>query len=156
MTTATGLYDWLLLAHVLGAMLWMGGLVAVSAFAVLALRGREPEAVGRLVGSLRVVGPAVLAPGPLLLLAFGIWMVADSEAWEFGQTWIALALGLLVAVIVVGAAHQSRTAIAAERAATRGDHGEAVRQLRRWAWGSALMVALLVVATWDMVFKPGL
>jgi hypothetical protein len=31
-----------------------------------------------------------------------------------------------------------------------------VRALRRWLWGTAVIVVLLVVAVWDMIFKPGL
>lgn len=37
-----------------------------------------------------------------------------------------------------------------------GDHGEAARQLRRWAWGMRLILVLLVVIAWDMVAKPTL
>lgn len=56
----------------------------------------------------------------------------------------------------IGAIHQSRAAIAAHRAAERGDDGEASLMLRRWALGGWSIVAVLVTATWDMVFKPGL
>jgi hypothetical protein len=28
--------------------------------------------------------------------------------------------------------------------------------LRRWAYGMGVILVLLVAATWDMVFKPGL
>jgi hypothetical protein len=49
-----------------------------------------------------------------------------------------------------------RSALAAERAVNAGDHAEAATQLRRWSWGIGLILVLLVVATWDMVFKPGL
>jgi hypothetical protein len=38
----------------------------------------------------------------------------------------------------------------------RGDADDARRQLSRWTWGYGLIVVLLVCATWDMVFKPGL
>jgi hypothetical protein len=37
-----------------------------------------------------------------------------------------------------------------------GDDREAARRLGRWSWGSRVILLLLVVATWDMVFKPGL
>ena len=57
---------------------------------------------------------------------------------------------------VVGAAFQSRSAIDAQRAAEAGDNQEAARQLRRWSWGMRVILVLLVVAAWDMVFKPGL
>ena len=43
-----------------------------------------------------------------------------------------------------------------ERFAASGDHAAAIAQLRRWAWGTALLIVLIVLATWDMVFKPGL
>jgi len=54
------------------------------------------------------------------------------------------------------AAHQSTAAIRADRALERGDHSEARRQLLRWSVGYWLILALLVVAVWDMVMKPGL
>ena len=98
------------------------------------------------------IASLALAPAPLTLLAVGLAMVGDSDAWDFGQGWVQLGIGLFAAAFLVGAAHQSRTAIAAERFAASGDHGAAAAQLRRWAWG----IALIVLATWDMVFKPGL
>ena len=150
------LYTWLVLAHVLAAMVWLGSLVALGAIATLILRGGEPAEAGRFIGALRVIGPLALAPAPIVLLAAALALVGDSDAWDFGQGWVQLGLGLFAAAFLVGAAHQSRTALAAERAAARGEHDAAAAQLRRWAWGTALILALLVLATWDMVFKPGL
>jgi hypothetical protein len=96
----------------------------------------------------------VLAPAPVILLAMGIWMVADR--WEFDETWVSLGFGLFLVAFLIGAAHQSRAAIAAEKASKAGDDAAALHQLRRWAYGMAVILVLLVVATWDMVFKPGL
>jgi len=103
-----------------------------------------------------VLGPAVLAPATIAVLGFGIWLVLDSDAWAFDQGWVQLAVGLFAAAFLIGAAHQSRAALRAERAAEAGDDAEARRQLVRWTWGYALVVVLLVVVAWDMVFKPGL
>jgi uncharacterized membrane protein len=153
-TSLASLYDWLVLVHVLAAMVWLGSLVILAAFALRILRGGEPEETGRFLGALRVIGPLALAPAPITLVAAGLAAVGDSDAWDFGQRWVQLGIVLFAAAFVVGAAHQSRAAIGAERAAKRGDHAEAAAQLRRWAWGTAVMVALLVLATWDMVFKP--
>jgi uncharacterized membrane protein len=148
------LYDWLLFLHILAAMLWLGGITVVGAFAVRILRTGEPGATAGFLGSLRVIGPLVLAPAPLILLGMGIWMVA--EQWEFDQTWVSLGFGLFFVAFLIGAAHQSRAAIAAEKASKAGDDDAALRHLRRWAYGMAVILVLLVVATWDMVFKPGL
>jgi uncharacterized membrane protein len=150
------LYDWLEFLHIFAAMVWLGGLAALAAFGAQALRSGERETVARFVGNLRVVGPFVLAPASALVLAIGIWMVIDSPAWDFGQTWIWLALVLLGAAVLVGAVFLSRSALAAERAVKAGDHAEAMHQLYRWSWGIRVIIILLVVATWDMVFKPGL
>lgn len=53
----------------------------------------------------------------------------------------------------MGPAWSGAAALAAERAT---DPLEAARHLRRWAYGIGVIALLLVVATWDMVFKPGL
>ena len=153
---AAGLYDWLLLLHVVAAMIWVGGAVLVGAVVTRVLRGGEPDEVARFVANLRVIGPAVLAPATLAVVGFGIWLVLESSVWGLGQLWVQLGLGLFVAAFLIGAVHQSRAAIGADRAAARGDHGEAFRQLARWSWGYRLIVLLLLVTTWDMVMKPGL
>jgi uncharacterized membrane protein len=148
--------DWVHLVHIVASMLWVGGVVTLAALAFQIQRLHEPEAIARFLGGLRIVGPAVLAPGPVLLLATGIWSVTRSDAWGFGQPWIWLALLLLGVAFLFGAAFQSRIAINAERAARSGDAPKAARLLARWTWGSLLILSLLLLATWDMVFKPGL
>ena len=150
------LYDWLLFGHILAAMIWLGGGVLLAACAVMTLRTGDAHAVARFVSNLRVIGPAVLAPSTVTTLGLGAWLVLDSVAWDFGQTWVLVALGLFVVAVAVGAGHQARAAINAERAIGRDAHAEARRQLARWAWGYALVVALLALSVWDMVFKPGL
>jgi uncharacterized membrane protein len=149
------LYDWLLLGHIVAAMVWLGGGVMLAALALVTLRGGD-EGVARFVGGLRVIGPAVLAPATIVTLGLGIWLVLDSAAWDFGQGWVVVALALVAGAIGVGAGHQGRTAINAQRAVERDDHAEARRQLTRWTWGYAVTVALLLAIAWDMVFKPGL
>jgi uncharacterized membrane protein len=150
------LYDWLLLLHILAAMVWVGGAVMLGAQATRVVLANDSAEVARFLRGLRVIGPTVLAPATLLVLGFGIWMVLNSAAWDFEQTWVQLALGLFVGAFLIGAAHQSRAAIDAGRAVDRGDHPEARRQLIRWSLGYWTILALLVVAVWDMVMKPGL
>jgi uncharacterized membrane protein len=150
------LYDWLLFLHVLAAMVWIGGGVMLAAIAARVLRDPDPAAVGRFTASLRALGPLVLAPATVAVLGLGIGLVVDSDAWDFGQLWLQLGLGLFAAAFLIGAIWQSRTALAATRAAERDNNAEARRQLRRWSWGYRLIVLLLVVAAWDMTTKPGL
>jgi hypothetical protein len=92
----------------------------------------------------------------LAALGFGIWMVTHSPAWDFGQDWVATALGLFAAAFVIGVAFQARAAIGAQRAAEAGNRDEALRQLRRCSWGMRAIAVILVAVTWDMAAKPGL
>lgn len=157
MTLATQtLYDWLLFLHVLAAMVWVGGGVMLAVSAARVLRDPEPGAVGRFTASLRVLGPLILAPATVAVLGLGIGLVVDTDAWDFGQLWVQLGLGLFAAAFLIGVVYQSRTALAATRAADHDDADEARRQLRRWLWGYRLIVLLLVAAAWDMTTKPGL
>jgi len=149
-------YQWLLLGHVLAAMLWLGGLTALSVLAWRLLASGDADGTLRFAGALGTIGPIVFAPSVVAVVGFGVALVADSDVWDVGQTWIQLALALFAAVLIVGIAFQSRAGIGASRAAAAGDAGEARRQVRRWSLGNVAVLALLLVITWDMVFKPGL
>jgi uncharacterized membrane protein len=155
MPSLATLTDWLFLLHLLAAMIWVGGAVTLSALTANALRSADGEVIARFISSVRLIGPVVLAPAVVAVTGFGIWLVIDSDAWDFGQTWVWLALVFVVAAFLVGAIFQSRAMIRAQRASEAGDHGEAARQLRRWLWGLLLILLLLLLTAWDMVFKPG-
>lgn len=133
MLVAAARYDWLMFLHVLAAMIWLGGAVCVTVLAGAALRSGKPDAVARFIAGWRIVGPPTLGPASLAVLGFGIWLVLDSDAWDFDQTWVRLAL--IVAAFLVGGAIVGRAAGAAGRAAEAGDSREAMRHLRRWSWG---------------------
>jgi uncharacterized membrane protein len=153
---AASLNDWIHLLHVVASMVWVGGIVTLSALAAKTLRRGDADGIARFIGGVRVIGPLVFAPPPLVLLGTGIWSVNDNDAWDVGQTWVWLAITLLLAASVFGAVFQSRAAINAGRSAAAGNDREAASQLRRWTWGLLVILLLLLVATWDMVMKPGL
>ena len=156
MLLETGLYEWLLFFHIVAVAVWLGGLVVISVLATLVLRSGDLELVRRFTGSLRIVGPTILAPSMLAVLAFGIWLVVRTDAWSFGQGWVIAGLSLFAAAFLIGTALQARSAIGAQRAAERGDKEAALRHLRSWIRGMTAIAILLVVAAWDMVAKPGL
>jgi uncharacterized membrane protein len=150
------LYEWLLFGHILAAMVWVGGAVLLGALAIAVLRAGETDTIARFLRALPAIGPRVLAPATVAVVGLGVWLVLDSAAWDFGQAWVQIGLGLFAVAFVIGAVHQSRAALNAQRAVERGDRDDARRHLSRWSRGYGVVVALLVVAVWDMVFKPGL
>ena len=151
---AAALYDWLVFFHVLAAMIWLGGVAVLSALVGRVLRRGDAGEIAGFIRNLRVVGPLVLAPAPAVLLGAGIWMVV--KRWSFDAGWIGFGLTLFALTFLVGALFQSRAAIGAERAAKVGNAEDATRLLRRWSWGTRLILLLVVVVTWDMVVKPGI
>ena len=83
MIVAAELYDWLVLLHIVAAMVWVGGGAMLAVQSTRILHKRDPGAVARFVASMGVVGPAVLAPATVLVVGVGVWMVLDSSAWSF-------------------------------------------------------------------------
>lgn len=152
---SSSLYTWLLFGHILAAMVWVGSLLTLIALAVATLRGKEPQAVPRFFRNVRMVAPWALGLSTFLVVGLGSWMVADSHEWDPGQTWVWLGIALFAAAIVVGALFPGFANKRAERAVAKDDHVEAARQLRMWAMGMGTVLLLLVIAVWDMVFKPG-
>jgi uncharacterized membrane protein len=67
------LYDWLMLVHIIAAMVWLGGLVALIVLATQAVRSGESDVVARFVANLRVTGLLLFLPAMALVLGLGIW-----------------------------------------------------------------------------------
>jgi uncharacterized membrane protein len=149
---------WLLVVHILGAMVWVGGGVMLTLIGVRARSSSDPNAMGEFARVVPYVGPRVLGPAVVVLLVTGVLMVLRSAAWNFSQVWVLLALGLFVLAFVIGAIYLSRVGI--EMARVAGGDGVAIAKgaalLNRWLLGYGAILLLLLVAVWDMVFKPGL
>jgi hypothetical protein len=150
------LYDWLMVVHVLAAMLWVGGLATAGAFGLMAARATDPAMLGAVVSSLRRIGPLLFGLPAGVLVLFGVLMVLDSSEWGFGQTWIRAAVVLLVASAALGATLARGAIEAAGGALAAGDSAGAARLVARWSRVIGLILALLVLATCDMIIKPGL
>lgn len=151
------LYDWLVLAHVLAAIIWVGGGIMQT------LSSRRVAAVGDAAAQRSLAdleewsGPRVFGPAAAAVLVFGLLLVWQSDAWSFGQTWVWLSLILAVAAMVVGAAFYGPEgarigALTAERGP---DDPEVKRRVARVATVTNVDVAVMVVVVSLMVFKPG-
>ncbi len=149
------LYEWLKLAHIVAAMVWVGGGLMLVFVARRARASGDPDAIADFARSLSYLGPRVLAPAVIAVLVFGVSMVLVNAAWNFTQAWVLVAIGLFAVAFLIGAIYLSRVALQLARA---GEGESAARRalLDRWLAGYAVVLAILLVAVWDMVFKPGL
>ncbi len=148
--------NWLHLVHVLAAMVWVGGGLMLSLIGLRARSSADPRTIADFARVLPWVGIRVLMPAVILVLVTGVWMVFADAEWHFSQPWVLLALGLFALAFAIGAVYLSRVGIQLARAGAPGrGPAAAAALLDRWLVGYGLVLLILLVAVWDMVFKPG-
>lgn len=151
---------WALFGHLLGAFLFVGGLIVAGVGFEAARRRRRPAEIALLLGTTRA-GVLLVAVGALLLLPFGLWLVS-LEGIGYDAGWIEAALVLFAAVVALGTIGGRRPKqarlLASRLAREHEDESEDLRELlddplaRGLNYLSALLVLAIVVL---MVFKPG-
>jgi uncharacterized membrane protein len=153
-------YEWLLLLHVTGAFLVIGGAVMAGVFNFSALRSERPSEVVLFFRFARLA-VAAIGVGMALTLVFGLWLVHD-VGYGWGETWIVLALVLWVlsnALGGIGGNREKKVRELAERLTAEGDvpSPELSARLRDpvWlavSWGSGVVVIAILAL---MIWKPG-
>ncbi len=152
--------SWALFFHVLGAFLFVGGVIVAGVAFEAARRRRRPSEIALLLGLTRI-GVLLVAFGALLVLPFGLWLV-HLERFGYGAVWIDAALTLFVVVSALGGIGGQRPKRARKLAEQLAREGEAeTPELRallddRLALAVNYLSAVLVLAIVVlMVFKPG-
>jgi uncharacterized membrane protein len=147
---------WVHLGHIIGAVIWVGGGVMLSLVGVRARRSDDPAVVREFARLLSFTGLRVFAPAVVVVLLTGLWLVLAGSEWQLDQVWVLLALAAFAVAFLIGAIYLSRSALQLERAATSAfDPPVARAAIGRWLSGYAFVLATLLFALWDMVFKPG-
>jgi uncharacterized membrane protein len=146
--------DVLLLVHVLGAMVWVGGSIIFLILGARMANAPRDEQV-TFNKSMEFVGGRIFGPAAALVLVAGIWLVIEHPAYEFTQTWIVIALGGIALSIAIGLGYfspQSKALLAELEANDPAAAGRA----RRIGQVSMFDTLILLVIVWAMVYKPGL
>ncbi len=150
--------QWALFFHLLGALLFVGGLLVATAGFEAARRRSEPAEIALLLGLARW-GAVLVGVGGVVVLACGLWLAGVVHAW--GEAWLDAAIALFVVAVALGGAGGQRPKrarlLATRLAAEGGDSGELRRLLddrmgRAVNYlGAVLVLAILVL----MVWRPG-
>jgi uncharacterized membrane protein len=146
---------WLHFLHVLSAVVWVGGGFVLSIVGSRARASKDPNAIPEFSQTLTYIGTRVMLPAVVGTLVFGVWMVLENVDWNFSQLWVRLAIGLFVLAFLIGAIYLGRLGIQLQRLASN-DRAAAVAVLGRWLAGYWLVLLVLLIALWDMIFKPGM
>jgi uncharacterized membrane protein len=154
---SVGVYNTLLLFHILGAIVWVGGGVFVQIYATRLNRADQPERLAAFAKDVESLGQRVFIPASILVLIFGVTMVIYSPGIDFTDTWILLGLLGIVSTIVIGSAfigpESGRLAKLSEDRSPSDP--EVQRRLSRIFVISRIDLAVIVLVVADMVLKPG-
>jgi uncharacterized membrane protein len=148
------LYDWLKFGHILMAIVWVGGAIAMQLLASRVQRVGTRAQLVEMTGHIEFVATRLFIPASLILLILGIWMV--SLRWSFGQTWIILGIAMFLYSFLSGSIYLSpqmrKVKTVVER---KGPDSDEVAVLAgRIFLVSRIELVFLVLIVLDMVLKP--
>ena len=154
-------YHWLLVFHVLGAFLVIGGAVFSGVLNFFAMQRERPSEVVVLCRMVRIAVSSI-AVGMTLTLVFGLWLIGDLDFVKWSDAWVIIALILWVvanALGGVGGKREKATRELAEQLAAAGDAPSVELRARMrdpltlaLSWGSGLVVIVILAL---MIWKPG-
>ena len=150
-------YELLRLLHIVGAIAWVGGGLGLLVLHRQLARVRDHATLAAIARQSQALGNRLFVPAALATVGFGIAMVVTEDAFRFGDLWILIGFGGIVAS---GVAQSVVAAPAGKRflalIADGGDETELSGTVRRMTLGDVLDVGLLLVVVAAMVLKPAL
>lgn len=152
------MYDFLLTMHVLAAILWVGGAVTLHILMRRALRLTDRRAQHERFTELEWVGERFYPVFSVILVAFGIWLVArDDGGFEFSDTFVQIGLTGWVISFLIGIGFYGREG--KKRAGiveSEGAESPAVAaSFQRTAMVNSFELLILLIVVVDMTTKPG-
>ncbi|MBV9819648.1 MAG: DUF2269 family protein [Solirubrobacterales bacterium] len=149
-----------LFLHLLGVLLFVGGIILAGAAFEFARRRQTPAEIHLLLTMTRA-GVALVAVGSLLLGLFGLWLV-HLGGFGYASGWVDASIALYVVALALGALGGQRPKqarrLASQLTAARAPASEELRallndRLSRTANYASLVAILAVLVL--MVFRPG-
>jgi uncharacterized membrane protein len=149
-----------LFLHILGVLLFVAGIVVAGVAFETARRQSLQPAETALILRLARVGVLLVAPGALLLLAAGLWLVGLADV-GFDEGWVQAAIALFVLAAVLGGYGGRRPREARELAERLSEEGRVAGvelhsllndpRARAANYAAGLLVPVILAL---MVFKP--
>ena len=104
MLLAIDAYDWLKAAHVVAAVMWVGGSVMLTLLALMTLALRDPVRLTQFARQAAFLGGTYFPPLSLILVAVGFGMVENRDI-GYDLTWIQIGIAGWIASFLVGAGY---------------------------------------------------
>jgi uncharacterized membrane protein len=141
--------------HVVAAIVWVGGVIALTILNMRLARTRSREGLAALTSAGGFFGQAVMGPAAGLTLLAGI-ATSLSAGFQMNSLWIIWGFAAILLSIALGA---TLIRITIQRlgalAASQGDSAQIAALQGRLVALNGLNILLLLSAVWAMVAKPG-
>ena len=151
------LYETLVIVHIIAAALVIGGVATLLLQGYAAMNSGCESEILSFTEKSDVLGTRLFAPASVVLLVAGIWAASDGS-WDFADPWIGIGFAVWIVMVLTGAIFFPRNSRNVRDAIA--SHGVVSREVKSHVRGGAivatLVLAILVVAVWAMVAKPGL
>ncbi len=149
-------YDWFKAAHVMAAVLWVGGASYITLYAILTLRENSPVEMASLARKAALIGQRVFTPLSFAVLGFGFGLVENGH-WGYDHFWIDFALAgwgvsALTGMFFLGPEAQKLGRLMPTRPP---EDPEVQYRIRRILMIVRLDVLLLLAIVFVMTAKPG-
>jgi uncharacterized membrane protein len=151
------MYELLLTIHVLAAVVWVGGGIAMHILGRRVLKRGDGTEIYEFSKEINLVGLRLYAPTSLVLLIAGVLLVNEA-GYEFSQLWITLAfLGWIFSFLVgVGYYGPQDKKLQALVAADGPTSDGVVANVRQALFVNQIEILILLLVVVDMTTKPGL
>jgi uncharacterized membrane protein len=148
-------YELWLFLHVLGAIVWIGGAVAVQVFGILTKRAADPGKSAFFATSVAFTVLNVFLPASLVVIVSGIGLT-ETGNWDWGEPFIVWGLVLWAIVSLVAFGFLGRAiGRAGAQLAAEGPSPALGLRMRNLVWLSRALLAVLLVIVFLMTVKPG-
>jgi uncharacterized membrane protein len=151
------MYEFLLTIHVLAAIVWLGGGIAMHILGRRVLKRDDPQEIYKFSAEVNVIGMRLYAPTSLVLLVAGILLVNEA-GFEFSQLWITLGFIGWIFSFIVGVGYYGpqdkklQALVAADGPTAPG----VVANVRQALMVNSIEILILMLVVVDMTTKPGL
>jgi hypothetical protein len=145
---------WLFL-HVTGAMVWIGGAVAVQVFGILTKRAADPAKTAFFAGNVSFSVMRVFLPAALVVLVSGIGLKVEGH-WDWGEPFIVYGLVFWALVSLVAFGYLGGAiGRAGAQLASEGPSPALGLRLRNLVWLSRVLLLALLTIVFMMAVKLG-
>lgn len=148
-------YEWLKAAHVLAAVMWVGGSVMLTLLALLTVAERDPKRMVQFTKQVAFLGGSYFPILSLTVLGIGFGLVEEGDL-GYDPTWIRIAIAGWAASFFIGAGYlgphaKKLSKLLEERSPEDADVQDLIKRILLVARFDAVLLLFIV---FDMTAKP--